>query len=98
LAKAIRFPFLPNSQRFLDEKTITTRPWVLLSFAIPKETTVAQCLKAATIGKEAIKVANNYKRLDISQLNALVPKILSLASTFTGKDYTALKMRKFYQS
>jgi hypothetical protein len=57
------------------------------------ETTVAQCLKAATVGKEVIEAADNYDRLDISQLNAVIPRVLSLVSTFTGKDYTALQSR-----
>jgi hypothetical protein len=57
------------------------------------ESTVAQCIKAATIGKEVIEAANNYDRMDLNQLNALIPRALSIASTFTGKDYSTLRAR-----
>jgi hypothetical protein len=57
------------------------------------ETTVAQCLKAATVGKEVIQAANNYDHLDINQLNAVVTRVLSLVFTLTGKDYSTLRSR-----
>ncbi len=57
------------------------------------EATVAQCMKAATVGKEVIEAANNYDRMDLNQLNALIPRAFSIASTFTGKDYTTLRAR-----
>lgn len=57
------------------------------------ETTVAQCMKAAATGKEVIEAANHYDDLDLNQMNALVPRILNTASTFTGRDYIVLKTK-----
>ncbi len=57
------------------------------------ETTVAQCLKAAVVGKDVIETANHYDDLDLNQLNALVPRILTTASLFTGRDYSNLRAK-----
>jgi hypothetical protein len=57
------------------------------------ETTVAQCTKAAVMGKELIEVANRYDNLDLNQLNTLIPRILTTAAAFTGRDYTAVKVK-----
>jgi hypothetical protein len=57
------------------------------------EATVAQCTKAAIMGKELIEVANRYDNLDIAQLNTLIPRILTTASALTGRDYTSLKLK-----
>jgi hypothetical protein len=55
------------------------------------ETTVAQCMRAATIGKQVIEAADRYDDLDISQLNSLIPRLFTTASSFTGKDYKTLQ-------
>ncbi|BAU14406.1 hypothetical protein LEP3755_49530 [Leptolyngbya sp. NIES-3755] len=57
------------------------------------ETTVAQCMKAAAVGKDVIETANRYDQLDLNQLNALVPRVLTTASTFTGRDYSSLRTK-----
>ncbi|MGV0024968.1 hypothetical protein [Phormidesmis priestleyi] len=57
------------------------------------EITVAQCTKAAVLGKDLIEVANHYDELDLNQLNTLIPRILTTASAFTGRDYTSLKLK-----
>jgi hypothetical protein len=57
------------------------------------ETTVAQCTKAAAIGKDLIEVANRYDKLSLSDLNAVIPRILTTASTFTGRDYGTVRLR-----
>lgn len=57
------------------------------------ETTVAQCMKAATVGKDVIETANHYDELDLNQLNALVPRVLTTASMLTGRDYSSLRTK-----
>lgn len=57
------------------------------------ETTVAHCMKAAAVGKDVIETANRYDQLDLNQLNALVPRVLTTASTFTGRDYSSLRTK-----
>lgn len=57
------------------------------------ETTVAQCMKAAVIGKDVIEAADHYDDLDLNQLNALIPRILTTASTLTGRDYSKLQLK-----
>ena len=57
------------------------------------ETTVVQCTKAATMGKELVEVANHYDDLEISQLNTLIPRILTTAAAFTGRDYGAVRVK-----
>ncbi len=57
------------------------------------ETTVAQCMRAATIGKQVIEAADHYDDLDISQLNSLIPSLFTTASSFTGKDYKTLQLK-----
>jgi hypothetical protein len=57
------------------------------------ESTVAQCLRAATIGKQVIEAADRYDDLDISQLNSLIPSLFTTASSFTGKDYKTLQLK-----
>ncbi len=57
------------------------------------ESTVAQCMRAATIGKQVIEAADRYDDLDISQLNALIPSLFTTASSFTGKDYKTLQLK-----
>jgi hypothetical protein len=54
------------------------------------ETTVAQCMKAVIMGKELLEVANRYDDLDLNQLNAAIPRILTAASAFTGRDYSSI--------
>lgn len=57
------------------------------------ELTVAQCMRAAAMGKEVIEAANHYDDLDLNQMNALIPRILTTASTFTGRDYITLRTK-----
>jgi len=57
------------------------------------ETTVAQCMKAAAVGKDVIETANHYDELDLNQLNALVPRVLTTASLFTGQNYSSLRAK-----
>ncbi|PSB22242.1 hypothetical protein C7B65_02240 [Phormidesmis priestleyi ULC007] len=57
------------------------------------ETTVVQCTKAATMGKELVEVANHYNDLEVGQLNALIPRILTTAAAFTGRDYSVVKVK-----
>ncbi len=57
------------------------------------ETTVVQCTKAATMGKELVEVANRYDDLEVSQLNTLIPRILTTAAAFTGRDYSAVRVK-----
>ncbi len=57
------------------------------------ETTVSQCTKAATMGKELVEVANHYDELDVSQLNTLIPRILTTAAAFTGRDYNTVRVK-----
>jgi hypothetical protein len=57
------------------------------------ETTVAQCMRAAKIGKQVIEAADHYDDLDISQLNGLIPTLFTTASSFTGKDYKTLQLQ-----
>lgn len=57
------------------------------------ESTVAQCMRAATIGKQVIEAADHYDDLDIAQLNSLIPSLFTTASSFTGKDYKTLQFK-----
>lgn len=57
------------------------------------ETTVAQCMRAVTVGKEVIEVADRFDQVELAQLNALVPRVLDVASAFTGKDYSVVRSR-----
>ena len=57
------------------------------------ETTVVQCTKAATMGKELVEVANHYDDLEVNQLNTLIPRILTTAAAFTGRDYGAVRVK-----
>ena len=57
------------------------------------ETTVTQCMRAATMGKQVIEAAEHYDDLDISQLNGLIPTLFTTASSFTGKDYKTLQLK-----
>ncbi len=57
------------------------------------EVTVAQCTKAVIMGKELLEVANRYDDLDLNQLNAAIPRILTAASAFTGRDFGAISAK-----
>ena len=57
------------------------------------EVTVAQCTKAVIMGKELLEVANRFDNLDLNQLNAAIPRILTAASAFTGRDYSAISAK-----
>lgn len=55
------------------------------------EATVTQCMKAATIGKDVIETANHYDDLDLSQISALVPRVLTTAALVTGRGDVSLR-------
>lgn len=57
------------------------------------ETTVAQCLKAAVMGKELGGLINDYDKLSLDQINRAIPRILNVSSSVTGRDYSALQVR-----
>lgn len=57
------------------------------------DTTLAQCLKAAVLGKELGQLIAQYDQLDLSRINILVPRILNTAATLTGRDYGTLQVR-----
>ncbi len=57
------------------------------------ETTVAQCLKAALLGKDLGHLINDYDKLDLNTINLLIPRILNTAAIVTGRDYTFLRAR-----
>jgi hypothetical protein len=57
------------------------------------EDTVAHCLKAAVLGKELGQLINRYDKLDLDQINVLIPRILNSAAAITGRDYSALQSR-----
>jgi hypothetical protein len=57
------------------------------------QVTVAQCLKAALLGKELGQLINQYDKLDLRDINALIPRILSTAAAITGRDYGALRLK-----
>jgi hypothetical protein len=57
------------------------------------EATIAQCMKAVIMGKELLEVANRYDDLDLNQLNATIPRILTAASALTGRDFGAISAK-----
>ncbi|MGI0494778.1 hypothetical protein ACN4EG_23575 [Alkalinema pantanalense CENA528] len=57
------------------------------------ETTVTQCMKAVVMGKELIEIANRYDEINLNQLNAAIPRILTNASALTGRNYDVVKQR-----
>lgn len=58
-----------------------------------KETTVAQCLKAAVLGKNLTQLSERYNKLDLNDLNSIIARILDTAATITGRDYASLKIK-----
>lgn len=57
------------------------------------QVTVAQCLKAAVLGKELGELINRYDDLDLNQINVLIPRILNTAAIVSGQDLTSLQTR-----
>jgi len=57
------------------------------------EATVSQCLKAALMGKELGELLNRYDQIDLNQINALIPRILNIAGTVTGRDFSFLQLK-----
>ncbi|OUC15561.1 MAG: hypothetical protein B0A82_06360 [Alkalinema sp. CACIAM 70d] len=57
------------------------------------ETTVTQCMKAVVMGKELLEIANRYDEINLNQLNAAIPRILTNASALTGRNYDVVKQR-----
>jgi hypothetical protein len=49
---------------------------------------IAQCAKAAMLGKDVRTLAENYARLDIDAIHSIVVDALDTAGTITGRDVT----------
>ncbi|PSB25523.1 hypothetical protein [Stenomitos frigidus] len=57
------------------------------------ETTLAQCLKAAILGKELGQLVNRYDKLELNDINLLVPRILNTAAAISGRDFGFLSAK-----
>lgn len=57
------------------------------------ETTLAQCLKAAVLGKELGQLISRYDKLDLNDINLLVPRILNAAAGISGRDFGFLRVK-----
>ena len=55
--------------------------------------TVAQCLKAALIGKRVCELIRTYKEVSIDDLNTIISLTLDTAGSITGKDTTKLNQQ-----
>lgn len=58
-----------------------------------RETTLAQCLKAAILGKELTQLIERYNKINLDDLNSIIARVLDTTATITGQDYAALKTR-----
>ncbi len=58
-----------------------------------RDTTVAQCLKAAVLGKELSQLIERYNELKLDDLNSLIARILDTTAAITGRDYASLKVK-----
>lgn len=54
---------------------------------------IAQCLRAATIGKQLRRLADEYERLDLDTIASIAATTLDSAGTITGRDTAALQSR-----
>jgi hypothetical protein len=57
------------------------------------ESTVTQCTKAVTVGKEVIELANRYDQLSVNDLSSAVPRIFGTLSSLTGQNYGRTQTR-----
>ena len=57
------------------------------------ETTLAQCLKAAVLGKELGQLINRYDKLELNDINLLIPRILNTAAAISGRDLGFLRVK-----
>jgi hypothetical protein len=57
------------------------------------EATVLQCTKAVAIGKEVIELANRYDDLSLNEMSLGVSRLLTTASSLTGRDYGRTQAR-----
>jgi hypothetical protein len=55
--------------------------------------TVAQCLKAATLGYEMRQLIIDYDKLSLDDINVIIGKALIAAGELTGNDYAALRTK-----
>jgi hypothetical protein len=51
------------------------------------EATVLQCTKAVAIGKDVMELANHYDDLSLNEMSLGVSRLLTTASSLTGRDY-----------
>ncbi|WP_009631348.1 hypothetical protein [Synechocystis sp. PCC 7509] len=58
-----------------------------------RETTLAQCLKAAILGKELTQLIERYNKINLDDLNSIIARVLDTTAAITGQDYAALKTR-----
>jgi hypothetical protein len=58
-----------------------------------RDTTVAQCLKAAVLGKDLTQLIERYDKLDLDDLNSIIARVLDTAAAITGRDYASLKTK-----
>lgn len=56
-----------------------------------RETTVAQCLKAAVLGKNLTQLTEKYNKIALDDINSIIARILDTAAAITGRDYASLK-------
>ncbi|MBD2100804.1 hypothetical protein [Leptolyngbya sp. FACHB-261] len=57
------------------------------------QTTMAQCLKTATLGKDLTQLINTYETLNLNDINSAVAGILNTVAGITGRDYNSLRAR-----
>ncbi|MBE9028588.1 hypothetical protein IQ266_02305 [filamentous cyanobacterium LEGE 11480] len=57
------------------------------------EATVRQCAKAVAIGKDVIELADRYDDLSLNEISLGVSRILTTASSLTGRDYSRTQSR-----
>jgi hypothetical protein len=57
------------------------------------EATLAQCLKAAVLGKELGQLISRYDKLELKDINLLVPRILNTAAAISGRDLGFLRIK-----
>lgn len=57
------------------------------------EETVLQCTRAVVVGKDVIELANRYDELSLNEISLGLSRILSTASSLTGRDYGRTQSR-----
>ena len=58
-----------------------------------RDTTVAQCLKAAVLGQELRPLIDRYDQLNLDDINFIISDIFDTVASITGLDYSALKQK-----